>query len=181
MKCLASLLIGLLVLIAVTNAALETHLCVDLSKETPCNGWPAGLYPVCFGCGIGFFAECQGNEATILNCPTVQDASGYPSILLFDNVTKTCVEKTDSCPEKKPFVNMADIEPCESFPDGKYHLCNNDCELGYFAECQDKKDITIKRCAHVDDGNGGYFRLRLDVLSQSCVEESTSCAIHNWH
>ncbi|GFO11897.1 hypothetical protein PoB_003840200 [Plakobranchus ocellatus] len=117
MESLSVTLIGLLVLIAVTNAALETHLCVDMSHETPCKGWPAGLYPVCFGCGLGFFAECQGDEATVLNCPTVEDTIGYPSILMFDNVTKTCVEKTDSCLEKKSCVDMADIEPCEGFPD----------------------------------------------------------------
>ncbi|GFO11899.1 hypothetical protein PoB_003840400 [Plakobranchus ocellatus] len=180
MKSLSVTLIVLLVLIAVTNAALETHLCVDMSHDTPCKGWPAGLYPVCFGCGMGFFAECQGDEATVLNCPTVQDANGYPSILMFDNVTKICVEKTDSCPEKKSCVDMAAFAPCEGLPDRRYHLCNNDCKLGYFAWCNNEKDVTIKRCTHVDDGNGGYYRLRFDTLSQSCIEESTSCASHNW-
>ncbi|GFO11898.1 hypothetical protein PoB_003840300 [Plakobranchus ocellatus] len=111
MKSLSVTLIGLLVLIAVTNAALETHLCVDMSHETPCKGWPAGLYPVCSGCGMGFFAECRGDEATVLTCPSDQGAKDNPPCVMFDNVTKTCVEKTDSCLEKKSCVDMADIEP----------------------------------------------------------------------
>ncbi|GFO11894.1 hypothetical protein PoB_003839900 [Plakobranchus ocellatus] len=129
---------------------------------------------------MGFFAECHGDKATVLTCPSDQDAKDNPPCVMFDNVTKTCVEKTDSCLEQKSCLDMADIEPCEGFPEGKYHLCKNDCELGYFAKCQDKKDITIKRCAHVDDGNGGYLTLRFDVLSQSCVEKSTSCVSDSW-
>ncbi|GFO11901.1 hypothetical protein PoB_003840600 [Plakobranchus ocellatus] len=120
MKCLANALIGLLLLIAVTNAALETHLCVDMSHETPCKGWPADLYPVCFGCGRGFFAECQGDGATVLTCPSDQDANGITSTILFDNVTRTCVKDTDSCSEKKPCVGMDDSGPCGGLPGTNY-------------------------------------------------------------
>ncbi|GFO11697.1 hypothetical protein PoB_003820200 [Plakobranchus ocellatus] len=179
MKCLSLAFIGLLVLIGVTNAAFEIHLCVDMSHQTPCKGWPAGLYPLCFGREHGYFARCEGNEATILPCPSVQDANGKRSRLLFDNATKTCVEKTNTSPERKSCVDMADFEPCKGLLDGKYHLCDR-CELGYFAQCQNEKDVTIKPCPHIDDGNGGYRRLMFETFSQSCVDWTGPCVNDIW-